>query len=161
MIFSRKGVEKLRQSREEHERLQKAINETAFDDIELDEAELRREERWKWWGDQRDDLLRLVGYPTRIVVYLLLFGAFFAAAYALSPSDIRDRPLGSLTLRELAGPLFGAIFFGWVFLLLLKGFFAEEGPVDWEAWGKVGVVLIAIVGVRLADVLARLAIKML
>jgi hypothetical protein len=63
----------------------------------------------------------------------------------LAPSqDMSGRALGSLTLKELSG--FAFIIFALIFWWRL--FFNSDGDyIDWEAWGKFGLGLVAVAAV--------------
>jgi hypothetical protein len=99
----------------------------------------RAERRAEIRAEIKDRWLRCVGYVTRTLAYLNVLVLLYQW---LAPSpDIASRPLGSLTFKEIAEPLLflGALYFWWRF------FFNHDGDIiNWEAWGKVGLGLVAV-----------------
>jgi hypothetical protein len=80
-------------------------------------------------------LLRAVGFITRVVTYAV----GFALLYAFSPDDISRKPIGSLTLGEIAGSIGAAV----MALVLIKALFSPSQDKDIrEAWSSLGWLMV-------------------
>jgi len=91
------------------------------------EAERPHERMW----------LRRIGFAARLALY----GAVFFVLYKSVPENIIDRPLATLTIRDIVYPLLWLL----ALLMLIKSLF---NPVKDEAvredWGKFGIAIIAV-----------------
>jgi hypothetical protein len=76
-----------------------------------------------------------------------MIGLWIFAWYAwLTPAaDISDRPLGSLTLKEVTDHIFWFLFwFGGLFLMGRHFINYDEDFIDWEGWGRFGLWIVGI-----------------
>jgi hypothetical protein len=148
-LIAEQNQQYARSAREAAQRLRELAEQQEFE-REFAEEEKRSEgERLAHfqafrWTERRNHLLRIVGYPTRAIVLLLLMGLWLAAWYFfLAPENISDRPLGSLTLKEIVDHLFWWGVLAWP-LIMLGGLLAKYDEDDMETWGLFGLGLVAV-----------------
>lgn len=109
--------------------------------VPLSPGERLRDIGYRW--------LRVIGYPTRAITYLvaLVVGEILVWSWLAPSEPLTNRPIGSLTVGEIGNVLLYMLLAGGGAIMLFKGFFAEEDGgfeyVEWEAWGKFGLVLLA------------------
>ena len=136
--------------RKQQEELAEAEREIAEDMAEADREQERKrlaDDRAFEWAERKDLLLRCIGYPTRAIAFLIMIGLWAAASYLwLAPEKIAERPLGSLTLKEIIHSLFWSLVCIGPLVMLVRGLFNDnkEGFIDWEAWDKFGLGLVGV-----------------
>jgi hypothetical protein len=117
-------------------------------ELEREKREERRAQVADRWAELRDRWLRGIGYPTRILIYFVVMGLWFAGWYVLPLENLSDRPLASLTVGELGKNIALLILYCGGGMMLVRAFFGESDGgleyVDWEWWGKFGLGLLAV-----------------
>ncbi|HZD51571.1 MAG TPA: hypothetical protein VE175_00860, partial [Woeseiaceae bacterium] len=81
--------------------------------------------------------LRRIGLAARLAAY----GAVFFALYKSVPENIIDRPLATLTIRDIVYPL---LWLGALLMLVKSLFNPTDDDAVRENWGKLGLSLIVV-----------------
>lgn len=128
--FTRELADRKREQQEE---------EREFAEWEEDEARREREHidalrAIEQAAERKNRWLRGIGYPTRTIVFLVVLALLW---WWFAPTDdFRNRAIGGLTLKEIAGLLgFVCALIMWVRLFVDW----EKDGIDWEPWGVFGL----------------------
>jgi len=89
--------------------------------------------------------LKAFGYVFRLLVHLAIALVGLILVYVLFPTNLGNRPIGSITLNEIFGALIGA---GVAFALVwfaIRGLFADEDVAlrDWALAGLITALAVA------------------
>jgi len=101
--------------------------------------EQQEAERYFKRAEFKERWFRRIGMPTRILVYLICLILIWVLSYGfIDTKDFSERPLGSLTLRELWNNLLPVLIAGGGTVMMIRSFFAEAdgGLDDGVDWGR-------------------------